>query len=252
MQKSTRTWLVVTLVPILAVLIVGATALAFLVGKQIGATPSPTRVLSPTRPFPTISTSTATPRPTSTSTPVPATSTPTPTSTRTPTPTATPTPRVIISEVRSLGRLETAKYLLETVIDLERQPTNLWEQVFGTDKLMLVASGEVVAGFDLTKVDRSDVTVHRDSVRLVLPPPEVLYTRVDNERTYVYERTSGLFRRPDARIETEARVLAEQSMLRRALEGEILRQAEHSGRLQLEVFLRSLGFAEIEILVRHE
>jgi hypothetical protein len=138
------------------------------------------------------------------------------------------------------------------VIDLERQPTNLWEQVFGTDKLMLVASGEVVAGFDLAKVDQSDVTVSRDSVRLVLPPPEILYTRVDNERTFVYERTSGLFRRPDVRIESEARVLAEQTMLQRAREGEILQQAEHSGRLQLEAFLRSLGFGEIEIVVRQE
>ena len=53
------------------------------------------------------------------------TSTPTHTPTPTFTPTPTPTPRVIITEVKALGRLETTKYLLETVIDLEREPANI-------------------------------------------------------------------------------------------------------------------------------
>ena len=42
--------------------------------------------------------------------------------------------------------------MMQTVIDLEREPTNIWGQVFGTDELLLVASGEVVAGFDLFRL----------------------------------------------------------------------------------------------------
>jgi hypothetical protein len=36
----------------------------------------------------------------------------------------------------------------------------------------------------------------------------------------------------------------------RALEGEILEQAEANGRMYLEAFLRALGFTNIEIVVR--
>jgi hypothetical protein len=157
---------------------------------------------------------------------------------------------VVISEIKSLGRLETVQFMMQTVIDLEREPTNIWGQVFGTDELLLVASGDVVAGFDLAEVREQDITVRGDHVTMVLPPPEILYSRVDNEETYVYERKTGLFRKPDPRIETEARQLAEQAMIQRAEEGQILRQAETNGRLQVEALLRSLGFTDVLLIVR--
>jgi hypothetical protein len=159
---------------------------------------------------------------------------------------------VIITEIKSLGRLETVTFMMQTVIDLEREPANIWEQVFGTDELLLVASGEVVAGFDLSRIREQDITVRGDHVTMVLPPPEILYSRVDNDETYVYERNTGLFRKPDPRIETEARQLAEQAMLERAQQGNILRQAEANGRLQIEALLRSLGFTDILLIVRTE
>lgn len=227
----------------------------FVIGRTIGAIASPTPAPSSTRPFPVLHTATPTPRPTKTTTPFPTgtpTATPTFTPTPTSTPTPTPTPRVIITEIKSLGRLETTKYILQTVIDLEREPTNIWEQIFGTDKLLLVAGGEIVAGFDLARVEKADITVQGDNVIILLPAPEILYTKIDNDQTYVYERTTGLFREPDPRIEGEARQLAERAMLARALEGEILRQAEASGRLQIEALLRSLGFTEVTIVVQSE
>jgi hypothetical protein len=141
---------------------------------------------------------------------------------------------------------------MQTVIDLQREPSNIWEQIFGTDKLLLIAGGEVVAGFDLTEIRREDVVVRGDHVTIALPPPQILYSKVDNEQTYVYERTTGLFRKPDPRIEGEARQLAEQAMIERALDAEILKQAEAHGRLHMEALLRSLGFTEIVIEVKSE
>lgn len=240
-------------------ILIAAGVSSFFIGRQIGLLDALTATVVPTQPFPTRQTSTPTLRPTGTSTPIPTwtpTVTPTPTSTATATPTRTPTPiptatpRVTITEIKSLGRLETAQYMLQTVVDLERHPANVWERVFGTDKLLLIASGEVVAGFDLTQMTRADVTVRGDHVTLVVPAPEILYSKIDNDRTYVYERTSGLFRQPDPQLEGEARALAEQAMRERALEGEILEQAETNGRTYLEAFLRALGFTDVEIVVR--
>jgi len=254
--RSGRYWLVAAVsVAALGLLLAVVAGGSFWVGRRVGVTLQVTPTPSLVRPSPTLPLSTPTARPTRTSTPAPTrTRSPTATATRTPTasPTPTPTPRVIISEVRALGRLESSAYLLQTVIDLEREPTNVWERVLGTDKLLLVASGEVIAGFDLGRIQPGDIVVTGERVRIDLPPPEILFSKVDNERTYVYERATGLFRTPDARIESEARQLAERAMVKRALEGEILEHAEQNGRMYLEGFLRSLGFKEITLVVRRE
>jgi hypothetical protein len=215
----------------------------------------PTHTPSATLPFPTIQTSTPTRHPTLTSTPTPLpppTATPTSTPTFTPTPTPTPTPRVITLQVQALGRLETARFMMQSIVDRQRVPENIWESVFGTEQLLLVAEGEVVAGFDMSSVRKEDIVVQRDRVHITLPAPVILYSRVDNNKTYIYERKTGLFRRPDKDIESEARQLAEQAMVEHALEGNILEQAQANGRLQIEAFLRSLGFTDIVITVRPE
>lgn len=259
MTDNANRWLVplIVLLALMAVVIVAGAMLTIGLSRisRTTATSMPTSQPTATLPFPTVQRATPTLTPTVTRTPIPtgtATSTPTPTKTPTSTPTPTPTPRVVITEIKSLGRLETVQFMMQTVIDLEREPTNIWGQVFGTDELLLVASGEVVAGFDLAKVQEKDITVRGDSVTMVLPPPEILYSRMDNQETYVYERNTGLFRKPDPRIETEARQLAEQAMVERAHRGQILGQAETNGRLQIEALLRSLGFTDVLLIVRTE
>ena len=191
-------------------------------------------------------TSTRTPSPTPTLSPT-ASPTSTPTHTSTPTPTPTPTPIVVITHVNALGRLETAEFAMQTVIDLENDPSNLWEQLVGTDKLMLVAEGEVVAGFDLNKVHKDDIIVDGTTVKIILPPPEILHSRIDNERTYVYERKTGLLVKPDQTLESRARLLAEQALVDWAIKRDIHKKAEEYGRIQIENLLRSLGFTKITI-----
>jgi len=194
---------------------------------------------------------TNTPTPTSSPTPTPA-PTRTPTRTPTPSPTPTPTPIVVITHINNLGRLETTEFAMRTVIDLENEPTNVWENIFGTDRLMLMAEGEVVAGVDLNKVEPEHIAVRGTTVNITLPPPEILYSRIDNERTFVYERKTGLLRQVDKTLESRARQLAEQSMVDWAIQRDIYSKASDSARIQLENLLRSLGFTEIIIQFRSE
>jgi hypothetical protein len=205
---------------------------------------SPTAARPPALP-PPIVTNTPTITPTSSPTRGP-TQTPTPTPTQTPIPSPTP----IIFDINDLGRLETTEFAMRTVIDLENDPSTLWEQLVGTDQLLLVAEGEVVAGFDLTKIPAEDITVDGTSVKLILPSPEILYSRIDNEKTYVYERRTGLLTKTDPSLESRARLLAEESLVEWAEERGIYRKAEESGRAYLENFLRSLGFTDIMLEVK--
>lgn len=254
MKSYLKQWPLISLLVGLLVLLIIVASLSFAVGKRMASLrQASTPAATPS--FPDLRTSTPTPVPTRTLTPLPTgtpTHTPTPTPTPTFTPTPTPTPRVIITEVRALGRLETAKYMMSTVIDLKREPVNLWEELFGTDTLLLIAEGEVVAGIDMTAITPQDIVVHDDQVKITLPPAQVLYSKIDNDRTYVYERTTGLFRQPDETLEGEARQIAEQAMLDRALEGDILRQAEANARMQIDAFLRALGFTDVVITVRNK
>src|SRR5512139_1993236 len=153
-----------------ALLVVGVIALVMLgTGGRAGAAVARLIASETPRP-PSTATATPTPQPTVTSSP---TATPRPTATATSTPTPTPTPLVSITEINALGRYETLEIVMQTVVDLERQPNNIWERLCGTDKLLLIAGGEAVAGFDLAKVRPADLVVSGRSITLTLPPPEI-------------------------------------------------------------------------------
>ncbi|MBC7228512.1 MAG: DUF4230 domain-containing protein [Thermoflexales bacterium] len=160
-----------------------------------------------------------------------------------PTPTIRPSPATIVREVQSLSRLETVVYTVEKVITAESGQGAL-AFLFG-DKLLLVAHGQVIAGVDLGKVQEKDVTVTADDrVVLTLPPAEVFVVRLDNEKTFVYDRETGVFGlKPD--LETAARQAAEQEILRAALADGILETADRNARSFLEGFIKGFGFQEV-------
>lgn len=269
-MKSRQTTLIVLIVVLFAGLAALIGIFAFRWGQQTSTAKAPqvsevtslTSTASPTPPAtatsvppPPVVTNTPTATSAPTSTPAPTlTPTPSPTHTRTPTntPTPTPTPIVVITHVNSLGKLETIEFAIRTVIDLENEPANLWEKIFGSDQLILVAEGEVVGGIDLDKVKPEDIAVRGTTVNITLPPPEILYSRVDNERSYVYERNTGLLRPIDPTLESRARQLAEQSMVDWAIQRDIYSKATDSARLRMENLLRSLGFTEIVIRFKPE
>ncbi|MGB9777033.1 MAG: DUF4230 domain-containing protein [Anaerolineae bacterium] len=160
-----------------------------------------------------------------------------------PTPTIRPSPATIVREVQSLSRLETVVYTVEKVITAESGQGAL-AFLFG-DKLLLVAHGQVIAGVDLSQVQEGDITVTADDrVVLTLPPAEVFVVRLDNEKTFVYDRETGLFgMKPD--LETAARQAAEQEILKAALADGILETADRNARSFLEGFIRGFGFQEV-------
>jgi hypothetical protein len=248
---NTQTKLLLVAIPLFIILAVMAGIIAFQLGQQ-SSTIEPTKAASP----PTATSAAAVPQivtntPTNTPTPSPTLApSSTPTLTPSPTPTPTPTPIVVITHIKELGRLETAEFAMRTIIDLENEPANLWQRLVGSDKLLLIAEGEVVAGFDLEKMTEDNIVAEGDRVEVTLPAPEILYSRIDNERTYVYERETGLLVKPDKTLESRARQLAEEALIKWAAERGIYDKAETAGRLRLENLLRSLGFTEIVIKIR--
>ncbi len=157
-----------------------------------------------------------------------------------PTPTVLPDPVTVIHDVRTLARLETVQYTIEKVVTAERGQ-NVFAPLFG-DKLLFVAHGVVIAGVDLRKLSPDDLAVREGALHVTLPPAEVFVATLDNEKSYVYNRDTGLLTHGDINLETSARQAAEQAIKEAAIEDGILDIAQQNAETYLERLFRTLGY----------
>ena len=161
-----------------------------------------------------------------------------------PTPTIRPDPVTIVREVRALARLETIQYSVEKIMTGEVNQGAL-EFLFG-DRLLFVAHGVVIAGVDLGKIEPDDVWLDdQGRVYMRMPEPEVFVATLDNEKSYVYDRETGLLTHGDLDLEAAVRRAAEAEIEQAALEDGILEQARVNAENYLFRLLRSLDFNDV-------
>jgi hypothetical protein len=157
-----------------------------------------------------------------------------------PTPTVIPDPVTIIKDIRALARLETIQYSVEKVITAEIGQGN-FGFLFG-DKLLFVAHGLVIAGIDMEKLQAGDMQMVNGVLNVRLPAAEVFIATLDNEKSYVYNRETGLLTQGDQNLESTARKAAESEILKAALEDGILKLAQQNAETYLSKFFGALGF----------
>lgn len=159
------------------------------------------------------------------------------------TPTVYPSAATIIEDVQALSRLETASYHIEKVITAESGQGPLGF-LFG-DKLLLIAYGEVIAGVDLSTLGPGDVMVSPDgTVYIRMPAVEIFVATLDNQRTHVYDRRTGVVG-ANAQLETAARQEAERLILQAAIEEGIELKAKENARTFLRSFVLGFGFENV-------
>lgn len=157
-----------------------------------------------------------------------------------PTPTIIPDPVTYINEIRALARLETIQYSVEKVITGETGG-GTFATLFG-DKILFVGHGTVIAGIDMAKITPENMRYENGVLTVLLPPTEIFIATLDNEKSYVYDRQTGVLTRPDPNLETLVRQSAEQEILKAALEDGILEQAQINAEAYLFKFFSALGF----------
>lgn len=159
-----------------------------------------------------------------------------------------PLPNVLVA-VRDLARLESVSFHMERVMDLTEKQSRLFGLVEGEDAILLVAVADVTAGVDLAKLSDADIEVDQSARRVVvrLPAAEIFHSALDNQRTYVHTRRTGLLARRQEALETRARSEAERALLDAAREAGILARAEESARQTVERLVRSLGYDVVEV-----
>jgi hypothetical protein len=163
-----------------------------------------------------------------------------------PTPTIIPDPVTIIHDVQALARLETIRYTVEKVVTAEVNQGVLGP-LFG-DRLLFVAHGYVIAGIDMSKMQEGDLWLEGEVLNVRLPATEVLVATLDNDKSYVYDRETGLFTQGDPTLETQVRQVAEQEILKASLEEGILEQATTNAQTYLRWFFETLGYKQVNFV----
>ncbi len=108
----------------------------------------------------------------------------------------------------------------------------------------------VIAGVDLGRLESSDIAIDDlGRVTLQLPAAEVFVATLDNDKSYVYDRDTGLLTRGDIQLEAEARRVAEAAILQAAIDDGILEQAQANAEVYLARLLLGLGHPEVQFWV---
>jgi hypothetical protein len=152
----------------------------------------------------------------------------------------------VVRQIQQLQRLEAIRYTMDKIIGGGKDNPYLPQFLVG-DRLLLLVQGEVIAGIDLAKVQPGDVAVSGRNISIHLPPSEVFSTRIDNAKTRVYSRDTGLFSSADPNLETEVRQEGERQLLQSALQDGILKTADQNARQTITSMLQGLGFNEVSI-----
>jgi hypothetical protein len=150
----------------------------------------------------------------------------------------------VVQHIQQLQRLETVVYRMEKIVSGSQESAYFPRLLVG-DRLLLIVYGEATAGIDLGHLDGESVAVDGAAIELTMPPAEIFSTRIDNDRTQVYARETGLFTSPDPNLESEVRRQAEREMRRAAIDGGILPSATANARLTLTTFIKGLGFETV-------
>jgi hypothetical protein len=163
-----------------------------------------------------------------------------------PTPTVLPDPVTIINQIRPLARLETIQYTVEKVITAEVGQGALGLLI--GDRLLFVGHGYVTAGIDLEKLGSQDLVLEDGMIKVQLPEAEIFDATLDNDKSYVYDRETGLLTHGDINLETTARQAAEDQIRQAALDDGILAQAQANAETFLQSLLNKLGYAQVTFI----
>jgi hypothetical protein len=155
----------------------------------------------------------------------------------------------VVVAVRDLARLEGAEYQVERVVSASDKQARVFGLIEAEDAILLVASGNIVAGVDLSGLSSSDFDIDEEkrAVTITLPSSTVFTSRLDNERTYIYRRDTDLLAERRDSLETKARQEAEKALLDAAKEEGIIRRSNESVRRTVESVVKSLGYRDVVV-----
>jgi Protein of unknown function (DUF4230) len=157
----------------------------------------------------------------------------------------TTTGPVVVEGIRDHDQLTTVRWT-ESVPVTRESGGDILDRLFSGEKVIVIATGNVEAGVDLSDIQKVDVSVSGDTVTIDLPEPEIHSSSLNEEQTRVYDRDfSPLNVRPDDELVERARLRAVEKIEDAARENKILETAERNAEDSIRAFVTTLGFDEV-------
>jgi Protein of unknown function (DUF4230) len=156
----------------------------------------------------------------------------------------------VVHRIQRLNRLETVVYSIDTVVEGSRTNAILPDLLAG-DRILLVVHGQSIAGIDLSQLKPEDVRITDSngsrSIYVTLPASQLFLTTIDNQRTRVYARSTGILVPADQNLESDTRAKAEQQLQQTALSDGILDAASKNAKATITTLLYGLGFNHVNV-----
>ena len=146
----------------------------------------------------------------------------------------------IIQQVQTLAELITVKYVIEKIVIVEDAK---W---YGENRILLLAHGIVKAGIDLREIKSEDIQIRGKKIVLILPQEKITDAYLDEKKTQVIERTTGMIRQFDKDLEQNARRAAIADIRTAARQNGIIKDAHDRAIAQLKSLFIQMGFEEVE------
>ena len=156
---------------------------------------------------------------------------------------------VIVQQLRGASELTTAIFAMEAVVPAKSDRT-FAGYVVGSTNLLYLAYGEVRAGVDLSDISADSVQLDQSSVRITLPPPRILDSKLDLNRSDVYDYDRGFLglgpdNAPD--LQDMAQQEALQKIVEAACSKGILTEANNRAKLTVAQLLSTAGFETVDV-----
>lgn len=147
----------------------------------------------------------------------------------------------VLRQVQSLSHLVTVKYVLEKVVVLEDVK---W---YGQSRVLLIAHGVAKAGVDLSQIGEADVRIRDRTITVTVPEPTITDVYLDDQKTRIVERSTGILRTFDKDLEQNARRQAIDDIKRGARASGIQEDARERATRQLQSLFSTLGYERVDV-----
>jgi hypothetical protein len=149
----------------------------------------------------------------------------------------------VVMQIRRLARLESVSFAMDKMISGDREGRILPPILTG-DRILLEVHGEVVAGVDFNQLTPSGVQISDRAIHIHLPSAQIFTVALDDSRTHVYERRTGLLVPVDPTLEGEVRAQAVENLRQSSLAAGILNTANQNACATVTKLLLGLGFSQ--------
>jgi hypothetical protein len=150
----------------------------------------------------------------------------------------------VVMQIRRLARLESVAFTMDKMVSGDREGRLLPAFLTG-DRVLLEVHGEADAGVDLGQLAPGDVQVKGKSVHVHLPPAQIFTVALDDAKTHVYQRQTGLLVPVDPSLEGEVRQSAVENLRQSAMDAGILATAHHNACATVTRLLLGLDFRQV-------